>query len=653
MKKELYSFDLETFLIHTDYPEPYGYQGLSPIPVCMSHLSSKDYRPQVIETFYDKKLITDILIKKLEDDNVLFANQYIAFDFLVSVRHLDVPIELVFAKYDKGLVRDTAVRERLLTLANGDAVKNPGIRYGLANLVQKYLDKDISSSKKGPDAWRLKYSELYGVPLKQWPQEAIDYPLDDVSHVFQVMAKQHRMRHLFEANEKEQTRAEFDLILLAEKCPRVDPKAVQALEDQHKENVERARQPFIDAKMMKWNKNRYTKFPKGDSRREGWTMDTKKLQKAIDKDYAKQGRVVPTTEAGCIKKDAETLLGCKNKALRQYGETAGAIKVLDGFLPGMKTALDRPTQRITTQYTTILVTGRTSSRKVNLQNVGKAPGARECFMAEDGHVIVSIDYEALEMFTLAQAAYTWHGATALLNALNEGLDAHLLIVETITGRAYEELNDAKKAGDKEVLSYRALAKVFNFGAGAFCGPDTLIGNMNTEQQETLQGLEPDSDLQQIVRRILNQWTDKWELRPFLSYSQKACSNGRRPSYTCPITGRTKALNTFCGLNNLRFQGLGADAMKEGLARVQRDAHIPGRTLHRHGVIPMIEVHDEIIFSGPVEGLEEWVKRAQYLMESGAERMLPDCSMRTEAGVCGTHWSKEDVPVSVYLESLES
>ena len=32
--------------------------------------------------------------------------------------------------------------------------------------------------KKGEDAWRLRYMDLFEVPKAQWPQEALDYALD-------------------------------------------------------------------------------------------------------------------------------------------------------------------------------------------------------------------------------------------------------------------------------------------------------------------------------------------------------------------------------------------------------------------------------------------------------------------------------------------
>jgi hypothetical protein len=68
----------------------------------------------------------------------------------------------VFAKVEKGLVSDTAVRQALIDIYHGrlfrDPVTNAPIgRYSLLHLAKWYLNKDRTKDKDG-SGWRLRYN---------------------------------------------------------------------------------------------------------------------------------------------------------------------------------------------------------------------------------------------------------------------------------------------------------------------------------------------------------------------------------------------------------------------------------------------------------------------------------------------------------------
>ena len=921
MSKQLVSFDLETHLIGTSYPQPIGYQGSDPLPVCMSYKIGKS------EPCITNNDIAGRVGEWLEDDKVVLVNQTIAFDFMCCVKHYGIPIELVFDKYNKGLVRDVQIREQLIALATGEAVRNPGKKYNLAAHVDKYLGKDISATK-GEDAWRMKYDTLYQVPIEDWPQEAIDYPLDDVRHAMQVFAHQHKQRELFQSNELAQTRAALDLHIITLNSPRVDPEQVEIFKEAHIHQVEAARAPLIKAGIMKWNKNRYTKFDKDDERRGGWSMDTKKLDKALTKDYERQGLTVPLTETGKVSKTAETILRCQNKHLKTYGAAAADIKLMDGFLPGLEVAAESVTRRVAPRYTTILKTGRTSccvkhdtqvltkelgnvdiskvqvghhvwthkerwrpvthtwvhpeqemitlgttnsqkitctighrfatignqwitageleyeckqimgkrpeerrrsqtalqtkrstfksstdskpfeydraqcqsysqgtlhprgekdverreivevkdreaqpyerqdgespsqsrwglrrwlrlfnkgkrrktpvctsnsngrgirtkriagefthspyqrrqegqpigqsgfvhyswtpqntfstregfqgcyiektdtsglhevydiavdedcsyyaegvfnhNSKPNLQNPPRAPGVRECFIPEKGHVFVSIDFSSMEMYCLAQTASMLYGTTKLLDTLNANLDPHLSVVEDIAGMSYDELDAGKKSGDDLVKKYRALGKIMNFGFGGGMMGATATSNLEDYEYLTVQELFPGENVVRVMDRLSGQWKQGWELTPMFEKASRLCRGGNKPTWTCPITGRIKALNTYCQYCNMHFQPIGADALKEALRRVTESCYSKDGFLYQHGVKLAVEIHDEFLMSGPEKTLAQWVPHVQYQMEYGAMKLLPDCKIKTESGICGERWRKKDIELDDYL-----
>lgn len=921
MTKKIISWDLETHLINETYPAPIGHQGPAPIPVVMAYKEGK----QSAQLTQDD--MGTFVYDWLEDDDIVLLGQNLPFDFGCVIEHLNVPIELVFEKYNKGLVRDTMIREQLLALATGEAVRDPGKRYDLGSMVKKYLKKDISESKS-EDAWRLRYSELYDVPLDEWPQEAIDYPLDDVTHTLKVFAAQHKQRELFQSNELAQTRAAFDLHLITLNSPRVDPKQVEAFKEAHIHQVEAARAPLIKAGVMKWNKDRYKKFDKDDERRGGWSMDTKKLAKAITNDYARQGLEVPLTETGKVSAKAETLLKCQNKHLKTYGEAAADIKLMDGFLPGLEVAAESVTRRVSPRYTTILKTGRTSccvkhdtsvltkelgnipisevkvglhvwthkerwrpvthtwihpeqemitlgttnsqkitctighrfatignqwitageleyeykqsmgeqpeertrrqtalqtkrstfksssdskpfeydraqcqsysqgtlhprgaedvergeivevqdrgtqsherqnrespsqsrwglrrwlrlfnkgqereatvctphsngrgirtervagefthspyqrrqegqpigqsglvhyswtpqntfstreglqgcylektdtsglhevyditveedcsyyaegvfnhNSKPNMQNPPQAPGVRECFLPEDGHVFVSIDFSSMEMYCLGQSVKDKFGSSELLDALNDDKDPHIMVCENISGQDYETLERLKGEKDEKTLNYRKLGKILNFGQGGGMGAETTVSNMSDKDLEILAELYPNEHPIPVMKSLGKIWRNQWNLTAFFEHAGRLCAGGKRPTYTCPITGRIKALNSYCQYCNMHFQPIAADAMKEALRLVTENCYTTGKLLNIHGVRLAVEIHDEFLMSGPEDSLDIWVPHTQRLMEKGAMTLLPDCKIKTEAGVCGSRWSKKDIELDKWL-----
>lgn len=930
--KQLVSFDFETHLSHTWYPDPVGYQGVSPLPVCMSWMVNGE-EPQIT---VDPLVMTQLLLKWLEDDNTVLVNQTISFDFLVAIKHLkQITYDLVLTKYDKGLVRDTGVREKMLAYATGEAVTNPGKKYSLADHVLKYLKKDISADK-GADAWRLRYSELYGVPLEEWPEDAVRYPLDDARHALQVFAHQQKHINYFKSNELAQTRAAMDLHIVSTNMPRVDPEKIEAFREAHMHIVEKARAPLIKAGLMRWNENRYDKYLKGDSRRAGWSMINAQLHKAIREDYRRQGVPVPMTDPsdrykqGQVKTDAETLKGCQNRHLREYGDAAKDIKLMDGFLPGLEQAAARPDRRSTTWYNSLVRTGRTScvkgdtpvltledgwiaiddiesnkhhvwthrkrwrrvtatykhpekmmwdltlvsghslvctlnhrvltaekkwievkelideyfknlvigsekcrgsyqalqtegshidtssnsqsvrnegrqcpargqrtflcaraeavekcsigksqsrhkkphvwrqkqrspllcrglrhrlrlsesmerwqeadgpqgdhgrssrikrtasespytphqrrqerqsfgqsssvhtsrspgdtrqrepcqsgnclqeakvsgvfrvhditvdedesyyaggvfnhnSSKINIQNPPRAPGVRECFRAEDGHVLVNIDYDSQEMFCLAQTVYTLFGVRELLDALNARKDPHIMVCENITGKSYKELIELKQKGDETTLMYRALGKILNFGQAGGMGAPTSVSNMTKEERKVLDTLYPGELHVNVMRRLGKMWRERWNLQPFFNHVGNKTRGGTRPTYQCLITGRIKALNSYCQMCNMHFQPIGSDITKLALQHVVDSCYREGGKLKEYGVLPCMMIHDEVVYSGPPETLSEWVPLAQGYMERAGSEILKDCVMKTGAEVCGTHWSKKGVSVEEYSE----
>lgn len=70
---------------------------------------------------------------------------------------------------------------------------------GLDALAARYLGLDLSKDKKGADAWRKRYGELIGIPVADWPEEAVRYAREDPRLTALVRVEQmRRPRHPYD-----------------------------------------------------------------------------------------------------------------------------------------------------------------------------------------------------------------------------------------------------------------------------------------------------------------------------------------------------------------------------------------------------------------------------------------------------------------------
>ena len=125
---------------------------------------------------------TDILRRAVQDRTPLGGHN-LAFDLGVAGANWPQLLGPIFQLLGQGLASCTLIRERLRNIAlrggHGQIGKGGKYRkavYDLGTLsrihrLPKVADKD--------DPWRLRYSELWDVPLSQWLESAQRYAKDD------------------------------------------------------------------------------------------------------------------------------------------------------------------------------------------------------------------------------------------------------------------------------------------------------------------------------------------------------------------------------------------------------------------------------------------------------------------------------------------
>lgn len=446
----LIAIDFETHLISNEHPWPK--------PVCLSY---KDDSGLDLLVGYDD--MDNFLGVILNSNHKIIAHNA-TFETGVIYTHFSQYKEQLFRKLAEGEIICTKIYQELID----HTVKKPLYKYSLADLVQFYFEVDISAEKKDPNAWRLRYSELDGVPKSEWPREAVSYALDDSEWALKVYRKQMTENLLY----GESVRSEALLNLMGKYGLEVDMDRVNTLEKELHTHIDPKYDLLIERGFAAKVKGKYTK-------------SMKKFREHLEENVPKE--LLKFTPKGTISTKAEDLV--------HYGddEIVQAIldimvyeKILTAFVVNLKKA----DPVIRTRYSATKSTGRTSSSmdrtmpSVNIQQMPReVPNVtydiRNCFKPREGYKICSIDYSGLELASTAHQLYTVYGHSKMRDKINYGdtpTDMHSMLayqIRTMDKKpcTYEEFVQNKK--NKDWKEYRQLAKPINLGFPGGIGYDTM------------------------------------------------------------------------------------------------------------------------------------------------------------------------------------
>ena len=652
-----YSFDFETHLITSN--------DNAPKPVCWSYSDSKCQDTGV-------KIADDIdqLLDWLEDPEVTLIAHNMPFDVMVLCKHYGVPVSLIQREVDEHRLRDTLVRERLISIATGGLVSGIDPRTGykvdrqsLAECAKSYLNIDLSEKKTDPDAWRLRYSELDGVPIEEYPKEAYNYALMDSVYAMKVFAAQCRETYQTEfgslqdpfdkfliRDEIRQTRASWDLHCSSTEGPYLDQEEVKEFKNYHQKVVDTGTEKLKELGVVWWNEKKKGTLKAG-TREAGWSCKKKDLQALIEQDFTDQGVDVPRTKPtkkmlekdpeclGNIKTDMETLNSCITPALIEYGECQKSGKLLSTYVPILEAA---GAGRVASSPNFLVSTGRTSWAKPNLQNPPQKGGFRECFVPSEGNLFASIDYSAIELVALAQVLWEKFGCPQMMDAINEGKDLHMYFGAEIIGIPYEQCQqirqDKSHGKFKLVSTARQLAKVFNFGSGGGQGAWTFFLQMDQSTKDAMQSIRPDDNILDIISDLIKLWKDTWQAWPYFRW----VSNQTRKEDFCyehPLSFRVRSNIGYTDGCNLMFQGRSADGAKNAM-RLLFNWLYDQEQMHR--VKCWAFVHDEFLLEGPAQTVTDWCQKVSETMVEGMQPFVPDVAVAAEPA-CMDRWMKEAEP----------
>jgi DNA polymerase-1 len=260
--------------------------------------------------------------------------------------------------------------------------------------------------------------------------------------------------------------------------------------------------------------------------------------------------------------------------------------------------------RIHTQLNqTVAATGRLSSSEPNLQNIPirSDDGARirRAFIAAPGHVLISADYNQIELRVLAHLSQD----AALLESFRARKDIHAATASEVFDVRPEDVTPAM----------RRATKVINFGIIYGMGPVRLSRELAITRQQAAEYIDRYFARYPGVRR----------------FYERMLEHARRHGYVETLLGRRRYLPDIAsdhrGLRQLAeriatntpIQGSAADVIK--LAMVRLASALRSRKLRAAMVL---QIHDELLLECPEDELKPALTVVREAMEEAVQLAVP-------------------------------
>ncbi|MDC1455618.1 DNA polymerase I [Amylibacter sp.] len=261
-------------------------------------------------------------------------------------------------------------------------------------------------------------------------------------------------------------------------------------------------------------------------------------------------------------------------------------------------------------------TGRLSSTDPNLQNIPIRSEAgrkiREAFIAEEGNVLLSLDYSQIELRILAHIAKI----DTLKQAFHEGQDIHALTASQMFNVPLENMDPM----------VRRQAKAINFGVIYGISGFGLARNLRIPRKE--------------AQSFIDTYFERFP--GIRTYMDETVSFAKENGYVETLFGRkihTSEINAkgpqagFAkrAAINAPIQGTAADVIRRAMVQMPNAIkHLPAKML--------LQVHDELIFEVSKDALNETTEIVRNIMEKASEPVVKlDVPLVVDAGF-GNNWA---------------
>ncbi|MDO7556506.1 MAG: DNA polymerase I [Loktanella sp.] len=293
-------------------------------------------------------------------------------------------------------------------------------------------------------------------------------------------------------------------------------------------------------------------------------------------------------------------------------------KLKSTYTDALQEHINAETGRVHTSYSIAGAnTGRLASTDPNLQNIPvrseEGRRIREAFIADEGKVLVSLDYSQIELRILAHVAKI----DALKQAFKDGIDIHAQTASEMFDVPLDEMTPA----------IRSQAKAINFGVIYGISGFGLARNLRI----------PRAEAQGFIDRYFERFPG------IRTYMDETIQFAKDHNYVQTLFGRkinTPEINAkgpqagFAkrAAINAPIQGTAADVIRRAMIRMPEAIKgIPAKML--------LQVHDELIFEVDEDAADDLIKVARDVMENASDPAVKlDVKLAVDAGQ-GKSWAE--------------
>ncbi len=512
-----------------------------------------------------KEAVIKKLKKILEDPSIKKIGQNIKFDFIVF--------------YMNGITL-SSMEDTMLMSYVLDAGKN---RHNMDTLSEIHLGHKTISFKDmvGTGKKEINFSE---VEL----DKAKDYAAEDADVTFRLYKKfiknlkSEKMINIYEIFEKPLIKI---LAFMEIEGVEIDSKFLKSLSSKFEKKIQK-----LEKEVFKISKKEFN------------IASPKQLGEIIYNDLKIAG--LKKTKKGSFATSASVL---ENLAFKGHEfpklilDWRQVSKLKNTYSDALPEHLNPNTKRVHTSFLlAATTTGRLASSDPNLQNIpiksedGK--DIRKAFTAKKGHLLISADYNQIEMRILADLA----DVKGLKKAFKNKEDIHSLTASQIFNIDIKKVNQ----------DHRRKAKAINFGIIYGISQYGLAKQINVSNYE--------------AEEFLNSYFAKFpEIKVYMDNTIKFC---RKSGYVNNIFGRRSHFN---GINDKNFnvrnfqeraainapiQGSASEVMR--LAMIRLDKKLSDEKNSNSKML--LQIHDELIFEIPKKDEKVMIKLIEKEMTSVAQ-----------------------------------
>jgi DNA polymerase-1 len=320
----------------------------------------------------------------------------------------------------------------------------------------------------------------------------------------------------------------------------------------------------------------------------------------------------PSTDQDVLEKLAE-----KHPLPAAVLEVRQLAKLKGTYIDALPLLVDSRDGRVHTTFNqSTAATGRLSSSDPNLQNIPTRTDLgrriRQAFVASPGRVLVSADYNQIELRILAHVSKD----PALVDSFARELDIHTQTAAEVFAVSPREITP----------EMRRVAKAINFGIAYGLSAFGLAQRLEMPSAE--------------AQRIIDRYFDRY--RGVRAWLEATIDEARREGCVSTLFGRRRFLADIHSRNpaarqaaermavNAPIQGTAADLIKRAMLGADRALREDGLAAKM-----TLQVHDELVFEAPEA---EAPRVAEIAKRSMGEAGDLDVPLLVTVGV-GPHWAE--------------